>query len=133
MAVTDKKANRWKNMKDITLDKDVSDVVEDPDMLEAFIKLGYLTKRKRQITQKMIDAPKEQIKKDAMKVVTDIKKSSIDKTITDVFMKITGDRTGEFLRDNFISRMIINDLHDTFQGLLEQKARLRIMPIPVKK
>ena len=120
-------------MKNINLTKDLSDVVEDPDMLEAFIKLGYLTKRKRQITQKMIDTPKKQIENDANEMATHIKRTSIDQTITDVFIKLTGDTAGEFLRDNFISRMIVNDLHDTFQGLLEKKVRLKIMPISVKK
>ena len=131
MAVADNNASRWKEMKNINLKKDVSDVVDDPEMLKAFTKLGYLTKRKKQITQKMIDTPKEQIANDVKEAAPDIKKTSIIKTITDVFIKITRDGTAEFLRGNFISRMIINDLHDTFQGLMEQNVRLRIMPIPV--
>ena len=66
-------------------------------------------------------------------MMTGVKKSEISEAvITNVFTAITaGDKTAEFLRDNFITKMMINDLHDTFQGLLEQKVKLRIMPIPV--
>ena len=132
MAVADKNANRWKDMNGIDLKRDLSDVVGDPKMLEAFVKLGYLTPNNKRIKQKMIETTKADITNEVSKMMTGVKKSEISEAVTNVFTAITaGDKTAEFLRGDFITKMIINDLHDTFQGLLEQKVKLRIMPIPV--
>ena len=127
MAVADKNANRWKDMKGIDLKRDLSDVVGDPKMLEAFVKLGYLTPTNKRIKQKMIETTKADITNEVSEMMTGVTKTEISEAVT----KVTKVTKAEFLRGNFITKMIINDLHDTFQGLLEQKVKLRIMPIPV--
>ena len=99
-------------------------------MLEAFKQLGYLTKSKVWTTQKMINTPREQIADEVREVTRGLTKTSINQTIINVFSSVTGEGNADSLRRNFISRMLINDLHDTFQGLSEQRVSLNIMPIP---
>ena len=130
VSFADKNSNRWENMKDINLKMDLSEVVGDAAMLEAFKRLGYLTKSKVWITQKMINTPREQIADEVREVTRGLTKTSINQTIINVFSSITGEGNADSLRRNFISRMLINDLHDTFQGLSEQRVSLNIMPIP---
>ena len=130
VSFADKNSNRWENMKDINLKMDLSEVVGDAAMLEAFKQLGYLTKSKVWITQKMINTPREQIADEVREVTRGLTKTSINQTIINVFSSVTGEGNADSLRRNFISRMLINDLHDTFQGLSEQRVSLNIMPIP---
>ena len=132
MAVADKNASGWKNMKGIDLRKDLSKEVSDPDILEVLIECGYLTKRKRQVTQKMIDAYRDDRKSEVIKRAGTKSLVAIDQAITEVFKAIgNGDDSYSFLRNKFISKVTINDLSDTFRGLLEDKVKFKIMPVPV--
>ena len=129
VSFADKSSNRWENMTNINLKMDLSEVVGDTEMLGAFKQLGYLTKSKVWITQKMINTPREQIADEVREVTQGLTKKAINQTIINVFSSLTGEGNADSLRRNFISRMLINDLHDTFLGLLEQRIRLKILPI----
>merc|ERR1712200_118812 len=99
MAVADKNANEWENMKGIDLRKDLSEEVSDPEMLEVLTECGYLTKSTSQVTQKMIETPKVDMEKEVKEKGSGKSPESICKAVNEVFTAITvnGNNSHRFL------------------------------------
>ena len=126
-------ASRWRFLKETNLDEPVE--LEEQAM-SVMIRLGYISSKKRTLTQKIVDSSKGQITNEICKASKG--KISLKKATEayDAIFKaikpedITSGDMREMLHSKYITKTEINSLHDGFIGLYFEKVVLKIMPIP---
>ena len=122
----------WSNMTEVDLMKDVSDVLDDKRILEAFQNTGMISRKRNQITHKMIDQTKEVIVQHVSSASNPpITKISIEKAYDQIFecLNMGEMNCRDFLREKFITKCSLNSLHESFAGNSIPNVRLKIMPI----
>ena len=133
LALADAGVDVWLDMKTVNLSEDLSDVLSE-NALEAFKSQGYISKKKSQITQKIIDKTKGDIKT-SVAHETGLTQNAVTQAHELIFETLNVDlkkqNIQQFLCGKFITKCSINQLHESFVGNQIPFVALKIMPVPI--
>jgi hypothetical protein len=101
------------------------------------VELGYISDKKGTLTQKVVDAPKDEVVKKIGNQIRNQKRA--DEAYAAMFTAIkpagstlTCSEMREMLHGKYITKTEINSLHEDFHRFSFEKVTLKIMPIPCK-